>query len=344
MPTSQSVSGQPNESFNKFSFTPVGLNQITSAKLSQFDTVALIQVNTSSLSSAAKSALAQFVANGGKLLIHDSDETHLNDYTWILPGSSTTDVGQGCPGCGLTSGSARINANSSLISANPADPSYVDLAQLQKFTDAIGDADLLVSADPRWFAAAQGTNGKGDNGAVVAYASNNNGLVIYNGFDTDMIDPSPAPPWRCVGYASNYTCYNNGPHPSVDWLAQMWYSELNQSWGSAASGGNGALPGTTPVSSIGTPVPPGQAGLPTSGRCVAHRTLFLHLKQLVRRHRNVVQINVYVNGRHVLTERKSHWRDVVLRRLPKKGSYIVKIVATTSRRYHLITKGKYRAC
>ena len=123
--------------------------------LSRFDTVALIQVNTSALSPEAKSALAQFVANGGKLLIHDADETHLNDYSWILPASGTTQVGSGCPNCGLTSGSAQITANSALISSNPQDQSYVDLPQLQKFTDALGDANLLVSMDPRWFAAVQ---------------------------------------------------------------------------------------------------------------------------------------------------------------------------------------------
>jgi hypothetical protein len=340
MPTSQYVSGRPAESLDKFSFSDVPLNQITPAKLSQFDTVALIQVSTSALSSAAKSALAQFVANGGKLIIHDSDETHLNDYSWLLPGQNSTKIGAGCPGCGLTSGTSKINANSDLISANPGDPAYVNLAELQKFTDAVGDANLLVSDDARWIAAASGTNGKNEAGAQLAYA-NNNGLIIYNGFDTDMIDSSPAPPWRCVGYSSNYTCYANGSHPSADWLAQMWYSELNKSWQPASSSG---LPQGTPVTAIGTPLPPSQAGLPSNNRCVAKRTLFLRLKKLVRKHPQVIQIDVYVNGRHVLLERSGHWRNVTLTTLPKKGSVVVKIVATTKRRYHLISKVKYRAC
>jgi hypothetical protein len=337
MPTSQNVSGRTDQSFNKFSFTNVSLSQITPAELAQFDTVALIQVSTGALSPGAKSALAQFVANGGKLIIHDADETHNNDYSWILPGSSTTQVGAGCPGCGLTSGSAQIKSNSSLISSNPADSSFVDVSQLQKFTDAIGDANLLVSFDPRWFAAVTGTNGRNESGALLAFA-NNNGLVIYNGFDTDMINSKPAPPWRCIN-GPNFMCPANGSHPTEDFLAEMWYSELNTGWGSASTG----LPTTTPVNSVGTPVPPAQAGLPTS-RCVAKRTIFLQLKKLVRAHPRVVQIDVYVKGRHVLRERKGHLRNVTLKGLPKKGSYVVKIVATTNRHFHLISKLRYRAC
>ncbi len=343
MPISSYVSGNPGESFDKFSFTNVAVNQITSTELSHFDTVALIQVKVSTLTSAEKTALAQFVANGGKLIIHDADETIGNDYSWILGGGYTTGVGASCNGCGSTSGSSAVTANSGLISANPSDPTYVNLAEMGQYTDAIGDANLLVSNDPRWFAVAGGKNGKGEAGAQFSYATNN-GLVMYNGFDTDLIKANQTDPWRCIyGGPPNYTCSAKGGHESVDWLAQMWYNELNASWGSASSG-TGTLPGTTPVSSIGTPVPPAQAGLPTAGRCVAHRTLFLRLKQLVRRHRRVVQIDVYVNGRHVLTERNGHWRNVTLGRLPQKGSYVVKIVATTNRRYHLISKMKYRAC
>ena len=337
MPTSSSVSGAPQESFAKFSFSDVPLSQITPAKLAQFDTVALIQVNTTKLSSAAKSALAQFVAGGGKLIIHDADETHLNDYSWLLPEKNSTSIGAGCPNCGLTSGTSTITENTGLISANPADPTYVNLPELQKYTDAVGDSNLLVSDDRRWFAAASGTNGRNEAGAQIAYAVNN-GLIIYNGFDTDMIKPSASSPWRCIGQP-NYACQGSN-HPAVDWLAQMWYSELNKSWQVASNNG---LPQSTPVSSIGTPLAPYQAGLPSGRACRAHRTVFLRLKKLVHSHPQVVQIDVYVNGRHVLRERRGHWRNITLKSLPK-GSAVVKIVATTKRRYHLISKVKYHGC
>jgi hypothetical protein len=338
MPTSQYVSGRPSESFGKFSFTNLPVSQVTSATLSRFDTAVLIEVNTNSLSPGAKAALSQFVANGGKLIIHDADETHLNDYSWILPGSSPTQDGAGCLNCGLTTGSAQIMQSSSLISANPSDPSYVNLGELQKFTDAIGDANLLVSMDPRWFAVVRGTNGRDEAGAVVAYASYNGGLVIYNGFDTDEVNQTPPPPWRCAGYP-HYTCPAGGPNPSADWLAQMWYSELNLSWPLPT------LPHSIPLTTIGTPVPPPQAGLPSTKACVARRKLFLNLKRLVHHHHHrIVRIDVYVKGRHVLRERRGHWRNVTLTRLPKKGRYVVKIVATTKRHYHLISRKTYRSC
>ena len=344
--TSTTVFGRPTESFGKFSFTSLqnGVavtpsTQITSATLSKYDTVALIQVSTNSLSASAKAALAQFVANGGKLLIHDSDETKQNDYSWVLPHSSPTQVGASCNNCGSTSGGSQVVANSGLISSNPADPSYVNLTELQKFTDAIGDANMLTSLDSRWFTAAQGTNGNKEQGAQLAYATDGTGLVVYNGFDTDMIMPTASSPPRCIMVPTTYQCNAKTGQMTADWLGQMWYNELNQAWGPSS----GSLPTTTPVSSIGTPVPPSQAGLPSGKACVAKRKLFLRLKTLTRHHRGIVQIDVYVNGRHRLRER-GHFHNVTLRRLPKKGKVTIKIVATTKRHYHLISRQRYRAC
>ncbi|HEV7585274.1 MAG TPA: hypothetical protein VGO14_05795, partial [Solirubrobacteraceae bacterium] len=235
MPVSAYVSGRPAESFGVFSFSNVPLSQVTTAKLSQFDTVALIQVKVSSLTGSARAALAQFVADGGKLIIHDSDETKLNDYSWLLPGAYTTRVGAGCEGCGGTSGSSTIT-NSTLISANPSDPSYVSLGDLTRFTDAVGDANLLVSTDPRWFALARGTNSNanGESGAQVAFA-NNNGLIVYNGFDTDFVKTTPSDAWRCNQPTLGFKC-PSGSTPTVDWIAHMWYLELLQGWGSSPVG------------------------------------------------------------------------------------------------------------
>ena len=344
MPISSFVTGRSTDSFDKFSFKFLALNNITPATLAGFDTVALIQVRTSDLSPAAKAALAQFVANGGKVIIHDSDETSLNDYSWLLPGPYSTKIGAGCNACGETVGTSKIVENSGLISANPADPTYVSIPELVKYTDAVGDANLLVSDDPRWFAAASGNNAANEAGAQVAYASNN-GLIIYNGFDTDMVKPLASGPWLCLNTTNN-VCPPNA-HPSVDWLAEMWYAELNKSWGPTTSTGpqsppNG-LPQTKPVSSIGTNLPPSTVGLPSNHTCVAKQKLFLRLRNLSGHHRKVVRVDVYVNGRHVLRQR-GRLHNVTLRGLPKTGNVVVKIVATTDRRYHLISRVRYRAC
>ncbi|MBO0732346.1 MAG: hypothetical protein J2P57_24000, partial [Acidimicrobiaceae bacterium] len=96
--------------------------------------------------------------------------------------------------------------------------------------------------------------------------------------------------------------------------------------------------------SIGTNLPPKTVGLPSNRKCVAKRKLFLRLRNLARHHRKVVRVDVYVNGRHVLRERGRHLHNVTLRHLPKTGNVVVKIVATTNRRYHLISRVRYHAC
>lgn len=341
MPTTTSVAGRPSESFGNFNFTSLGNNPITLATLSTYDTVALIQVRTKNLSAQDRTALAQFVANGGKLLIHDSDETSANDYTWLLPNGGSTVVGSSCNACGSTSGSSQVLANSDLISSNPSDPAFVDLNQLGTFTDAIGDSNLLTSLDPRWFAVVRGTDRFNEQGAQVAYTTSGKGLIVYNGFDTDQILPTDTSPWRCVG-RPNYQCTSATGHMTVDWLGQMWYSELSQGWGPSAGSSTG-LPKSTPVESIGTPLPPSEAGLPSGKACVAKRKVFLRLKALARRHRGIVQIDVYVNRRHRLRERR-HFHNVTLRRLPRRGKVTIKIVATTKRHYHLISRKTYHAC
>lgn len=352
MPTSSYVTGYSSEKFSGFAFTNVGLDQITSANLAKYDTVALVQARTSSLSSASKTALAQFVANGGKLLIHDADETFANDYSWLLGGPYNTKVGLGCADgvqqagkapCGSQSGMSTIVTNSGIISSNPADSSYVDLGDLYKVTDQ-GDANLLVSTDPRWNVLAQGTNSNGESGAEVAYAHIGDGLIIYNGFDTDFIKTSATDRPRCAGLgnAAPYYCPTNA-QPKFDWLAHMWYSELAQAWGSGVG-----IPPATPVVGIGTPISSGSAGLPSHpapGRaCVARKSLRLTLSRFAHiRHRKIVQVDVYVNGKHRFRQRR-HFRNAMLRRLPSHGRYRVTVIATTKRGYHLIAKKRYRSC
>jgi hypothetical protein len=342
MPSSGIVSGVPADSFSRFTFTNVALSQINSATLAQYDTAVLMQVETSALSAAQKAAIVQFVTNGGKLIIHDADETSGNDYSW-LPYPSR--IGAGCTNCGSTSGTSKVVVNTTLISASPSDASYVDLAEMGYRTDATGDANLFVSSDPHWLLGATVTNGKNETGSAVTYA-NDNGLMIYNGYDTDFVRPSSASPWRCVQGWPAYEC--GAPASGVDWLAKMWYAELAQSWGTLAAGQPlppGSVPelaGGAPAINVGTVIAPAQIGLPTARKCVARRTLSFTLAKLS--HSNIRQVDVYINGKHVLRKRGLHLKIVTLRSLPKKGRYSVKIILTTKRGYHLISRRTYKAC
>ena len=365
MPTSSYVFGDPSESFDRFQFSDMPISQITPANLAKYDTVALIQVQVSSLSSAQQAALAQFAAGGGKLLIHDADETSGNDYSWLLPGGSySTHVGQGCVNCGSDTGTSTVVVNSDLLSDNPADPSYVDFNALNQFTDAIGDSNLLVSTDPRWIALTQGSDASGDSGSQLAYAGDDNGLIIYNGYDTDAIKTLASNPFLCDVKTTNYKCLPPpAPQPTVDYLAKMWYAELAEGWGTpgqtgggsgggggggagggTGSGGANSLPHPKKVVDIGQPLGAGTAGLPSDRACVARRSMLVRLKRLTHVHgKKIVEADVYLNRRHVLHESR-HFTNKRISNLPRHGSYTVKVIATTSRGYHLIAKKRYRAC
>jgi hypothetical protein len=214
------------------------------------------------------------------------------------------------------------------------DPSYVNLTELGQRTDAIGDANLLVSLDSHWSVSATVTNAEGNTGAALASAGGN-GLIIYNGYDTDYVRPSPSSPWLCVqGSPPDYAC--PPPASGVDWLAKMWYDALAQSWGSSA-----AAPSAPSALAVGQVVSPAQLTAPSSLRCVARRTLSFSFRKL---HRRIRRADAYVNGRHRLHIRGRNIRHLTLRRLPSTGTYTVKLILTTQRRYHLIMRHRYRAC
>ncbi len=225
MPTSGTVKGESFDSFDAFNFANLPSSQVTPAQLARFDTVVLTQVQTSVLSVQAKSALATFVTNGGKLIIHDSDSTVANDYSWLPVPAQT---GQSCPNCGNTTGTSKVIENNTLVSAFVFDASYVNVDELPGATDAVGDANVMTTQDPRWFVDVRATNSVGQTGAVHTYASNR-GLIVYNGYDTDAVGRAEA--------------------SGVDWLAKMWYRELLQPWNPDG------LPHGTPIAP--RPVAPG---------------------------------------------------------------------------------------
>ena len=88
-----SVEGAPQDSFEGFDFTDISQEEIAPALLSQYDTVLLNQVFTSSSSEAQKQALSNFVTSGGKLIIHDADGTSGNEYSWLpVPAETGTSL------------------------------------------------------------------------------------------------------------------------------------------------------------------------------------------------------------------------------------------------------------
>jgi hypothetical protein len=331
MPVTGIVSGVPADAFGRFAFSDVPLASVTPANLRRFDTVVLMQVSTAELSSAQEASIARFVGEGGKLIIFDSDETTRNDYSWLPYPARIAD---GCVNCGATTGVTRIVARNGLISFDASDPAYVNLHELGERTDAIGDANLLVTLDPHWSVSATVTNAKGETGAVVASAGEN-GLIIYNGYDTDYVRPSSSSPWLCLqGSAPAFEC--PAPASGVDWLAKMWYQALAQGWGSPA-----ATPSAPSALGVGQTVDAAQLTTASSLKCVARRRLAFSFARL---HRRIRQLDAYINGRHTLRVKARNLTRLTLRKLPTKGSYTLKLILTTQRGYHLIVRHRYRAC
>lgn len=219
--TTGTVSGSPQDSFEQFTFSELSEESIEPGTLSQYDTVVLNEVFTNSLSETQKQTLSSFVTSGGKLIIHDADGTEGNDYLWLPVPANT---GQSCQNCGNTNGEAEIVENNTLVSSDPSSPYYINVNELPGNSDAVGDANVLVTNDPRWNQDIRATNGQNVGGAVDAYAEDG-GLILYNGFDTDAI--------------GNTFLSGN------DWLNKIWYDELNQQWNPDN------LPHSTPVVGVG---------------------------------------------------------------------------------------------
>lgn len=217
--TGGEVEGAPGDSFEGFLFTFLEQEEVQPGALSSYDTVVLNEVFTSELSEAQKQALADFVTSGGKLIIHDADGTEGNEYSW-LPVPATTGVS--CLNCGSTNGSAVVEENNTIVNDDPSSPFYIDVAELPGNSDAIGDANFLLTSDPRWTGDVRGSNDQNVEGAMDAYASDG-GLILYNGFDYD--------------YLGNAAAFPSG----VDWLDKLWWNELSTQWNPDA------LPHSVPV-------------------------------------------------------------------------------------------------
>ena len=183
---------------------PVALGDLDYARLSTYDTLVVSQVcNISDQPRARLDDIVRWVGEGHKLIIYDSDECSGSvDYNWLPYPFYTNNPGA----LGSTSGSLTVVADDTLIASDPTHPGYIDPAAFAGIE--IGDANVIVTDDYRWCGNIEATNANGAKGFVHAYSRYRNGLIIYNGFDTDNID-APG-------------------------LHQLWQQELDQPWDSVA--------------------------------------------------------------------------------------------------------------
>jgi len=200
--------------YNVFSFvSTTGANFSTNyaTMLPLYDTVLLnvagssgMSCNMNNLSANAKTALVNFVSQGGKLIIYDS-ECVAQNYSW-LPYTFTTNN----PGARGAQGQLTIVENNVLSSNVVSDPYYINEVLLETQTDAIGDMNVMTTRDANWCLDMSGTNANQVTGPVHTYARYGSGLIIYNGWDLDYEACSSAP--------STTTGPGN--------LSKTWYQEL----------------------------------------------------------------------------------------------------------------------
>lgn len=221
MPTAGVVGGTALD-FGSFHFTNLPVASVGPSTLGAVDTLVLLQVSTSEFTPAQRDTINNFVDAGGKLIIYDSDATSGEDYSWLIRPFSTSPP---CPNCGITGGTLTVVENNTLSSNDPASPDYVNTAEIPPATDAVGDANVVATSDAAWFGDMGAANGRGQAGWVHSYATSpsGHGLVIYNGLDTDHIGST--------SYSSS----------GIDWLAKIWYLELQQPWDPSGLPGSDSL-------------------------------------------------------------------------------------------------------
>lgn len=160
-----------------------------------FDTVVLVQlcdIGTYLADTDFKTRIEIFVANGGKLIIWDS-ECESTDYSGFVYPFTTSNPGA----LGATGTLTDVEENT-LSSTAVSSPSYVNNVAISGGTDAVGDANVSVTRDPNWCVDMTATNALLAAGPVHTYARVGSGLIIYNGLDMDYmgdpLDSDPASP------------------------------------------------------------------------------------------------------------------------------------------------------
>ena len=150
-----------------------------------------LSCNLNTLNNQQKADLIQFVHNGYKLIIYDS-ECQTQDYSW-LPYPFTTSN----PGAMGAHGTLTIIEENTLSSNDPISPYYINAPMLGSQSDAVGDMNVMTTLDPNWSLDMSGTNILGVSGPVHTYAKypsgTDYGLIIYNGLDVDYLYSSTIP-------------------------------------------------------------------------------------------------------------------------------------------------------
>ena len=195
---------------------------VNAATLASFDTLFLFACDPSVFTVAQKADIVNFVKNGGKLIIWDSEDPYNPppassgwDYTW-LPTPFATSV----PGAQGALGTLTIVEENTLSSNNPASPYYINASYLSTQTDAVGDANVFTNFVPlHWCVDCTALNTLNIEGPVHVYSNTNLGkvgcgIIMYNGLD-----------WNYAGFTSGWPA-GTGAY----YLKKFLKQEMDTSW------------------------------------------------------------------------------------------------------------------
>jgi hypothetical protein len=157
------------------------------------DTVVLAQVCDirSALEDAFKRRLVEWVGEGHKLIIHDSDRcggtAERPDYSFLPYRFATNNPGRQ----GASSDALWFVEENTLGNSRRWDPAYLDIDAWLGSRDGnrneLGDSNTITQYDSHWCGHLFGRNQQ-SGGFLEAYAHYGRGLIIYNGFDIDQAD------------------------------------------------------------------------------------------------------------------------------------------------------------
>jgi outer membrane protein OmpA-like peptidoglycan-associated protein len=169
--------------FRGYRFVPVFAPLFRTEDLAQADIAVLADTCDAMhvFSEWQKRAIVDFVAAGGKLLIHDSDACIRTDYSFLPYPFDTS-----APGRSGTRGRNLFLAESDTLGSDTTDGAH--LVDTKAYVDGIqdlGDANIVTTHDPHWCGHLFNTNRLNVNGFVQMYAHFGKGLIVYDGLDAD---------------------------------------------------------------------------------------------------------------------------------------------------------------
>lgn len=197
-----------------FTFTNLPWINVTAGNLTSYHIVVLVidaGAPTPLLAPQQVTDLNNWVYNGGKLIIYDSEMSAI-DYSWLpYPFTTSNPTAAGASGQPVT-----YMEDNTLGNSNPASYYYINTTQSGSniWSDAIGDANVFVTFDTHWCGDIEAENVLETVGWVHTYAVYGDGLFIYNGLDIDPLGVGTVP--SSVGVGN---------------VAKIWLLELAQPWG-----------------------------------------------------------------------------------------------------------------